>query len=78
MIPVWWSFLLASVGIVGILATAQHRWWGFGLGIGAQALWVAYALFTGQPGFVLSALAYTCAYGYGAVKWMRASGEVSP
>jgi hypothetical protein len=60
-IPAWWSFGLAGIGVFGLFLTTRPepvRWWGYGVGLAIQFLWVAYALATGQAGFLLSALAY--------------------
>lgn len=57
-----WSYLLAAVGILGLLLAGRRRAIGWAIGFGAQALWVIYAIVTDQPGFIVSALAYAAVY----------------
>ncbi|CDZ89024.1 conserved membrane hypothetical protein [Rhodococcus ruber] len=71
MIPVWWSIMLATIGIVGIYVTTRKLWWGFALGLAAQLLWIAYAIATAQYGFILSAIGYGIVYWIGARKWFH-------
>ena len=62
MTPWWWSWLLTVVGITGLWLAGSKKRLGWAIGIGAQGLWIAYALATGQHGFLLSALAYGFVY----------------
>lgn len=71
----WWSWLLTAVGVTGLYFAGQKRPWAWLIGLGAQALWLAYAFRTGQWGFVLSALAYGAVYGRNAWLWMRPGAE---
>lgn len=66
-----WSFTLAAIGILGLWAAGRRYWWGWAVGLGAQLLWIAYALATRQYGFIVSALAYGVVYGRNAVAWRR-------
>lgn len=62
MIDWWWSWLLAAVGILGLwIAGSGHRE-GWMIGMGAQLLWISYALFTEQYGFIPAALCYGAVY----------------
>lgn len=74
-IPQWWSWLLASIGLLGIWLTGSRRRVGFLLGVGAQVLWLAYAITTGQWGFIATAIAYAVVYGRGWLAWGRPSPE---
>lgn len=76
MIPVWWSILLAVVGITGLYIATLKVWWGWAVSLAAQGLWITYALATAQYGFILSALAYGWVYGLGAYRW-RNDGAVT-
>lgn len=58
-----WSYLLSSIGILGLLIAARQPRIGWSINLAAQALWTVYALSTGQHGFLLAAAAYTVAYG---------------
>jgi len=64
-----WSYVLASVGILGLWLAGSKRRIGWAIGLGAQGLWIAYALATEQYGFIATALAYGFVY---ARNWRRA------
>ena len=67
----WWSWLLAIVGITGIfLAGSKHKS-GWAVGLGAQALWLAYAVVTRQWGFLVTALVYGAVYARNWLRWSR-------
>lgn len=70
-IPWWWSWLLTITGIIGLWAAGSRRSWGWALSIAVQALWIAYAVTTNQPGFVFSALVYGAVYGRNYLLWRR-------
>lgn len=57
-----WSYLLAGVGIAGLLIAPHRPRTGWAVNIAAQTLWAVYAVATGQPGFLLSAAVYAVAY----------------
>jgi nicotinamide riboside transporter PnuC len=71
MIPVWWSIMLTAVGVTGLWIAGRRSAWGWVIGLGAQVLWVAYAVATRQWGFIGSALAYGFVYGRNALRWHR-------
>lgn len=64
-----WSFLLAAVGIAGVYLAGKQNYWGWGLGVVAQALWAMYAVITGQWGFLFSCAAYAYVYGKNFFAW---------
>ena len=66
-----WSFVLAAVGIAGIYLAGKKSKWGWGLGLGAQVLWLIFALVTAQYGFILTAVAYGAVYGKNLWQWHR-------
>jgi hypothetical protein len=66
-----WSYLLAAVGILGLVLAGQRRAIGWAVGLGAQGLWIAYALATHQFGFIVSALAYGAVYARNWLAWRR-------
>lgn len=70
-----WSILLAAVGILGIYLAGRKNLWGWAVGVGAQVLWIVFAIVTGQYGFILSALAYGWVYGLNFWKWSRDAHE---
>jgi hypothetical protein len=75
MIPWWWSWLLTAVGAVGLWSAGSRRSWGWGVGIGAQLLWILYALATEQYGFIVSAAVYGMVYTRNLLTWRVESGE---
>lgn len=66
-----WSFVLAAVGIAGIYLAGKKSKWGWGLGLGAQVLWLVFAIVTSQYGFILTAVAYGAVYGKNLWQWHR-------
>ena len=72
----WWSWLLTAVGVTGLYFAGRKRALGWGIGFGAQVLWVAYALSTGQHGFLASAFAYGWVYAKNFRAW-RSEREVT-
>jgi len=67
-----WSFVLAGIGITGLFLAGRGQAAGWLIGLGSQLLWVAYALATGQYGFLLSAAGYGSVYALNAHRWLRA------
>jgi len=63
-----WSWLLASVGLLGLYLAGRRQRVGWAVGVAAQALWVVYAVATRQWGFIVSAVAYGWIY---ALNWRR-------
>lgn len=73
MAPYWlWSWVLTAIGIFGLYVAGSKRSWGWLVGLGAQVLWMAYAIQSEQYGFLVSALAYGFVYGRNFLAW-RAS-----
>lgn len=77
MIPVWWSFLLTAVGILGLWLAGSRRRIGWAIGVAAQVLWISYAVATSQWGFILSAVAYGTVYARNMLKWRRETSDES-
>ncbi|MEV4461475.1 hypothetical protein [Microbispora sp. NPDC049633] len=67
----YWSWLLMAVGVLGLYYAGKRRAIGWAIGLGAQALWIAYAIATRQWGFIVSALAYGAVYGRNYLSWRR-------
>ena len=53
----------------------QKVWWSWFVGLGAQFLWLGYALATQQYGFVVSAVAYGWVYGRNGLAWASERGD---
>lgn len=65
-----WSLVLAAVGVLGLFIAGRKHWAGWAIGLGAQVLWVIYALVTRQYGFLASAFAYGAVYGNNLRRWV--------
>lgn len=74
-----WSFVLAAVGIAGLLLAGSKRKIGWAVGFGAQVLWIVYAIVTEQYGFILSACAYAAVYARNYLQWwaQEVAGELA-
>lgn len=76
MIPIislWWSFALTAFGVAGLfLVYRSTSLVGPIVGVLVQALWIAYALATGQLWFLVSAFAYAGTNLYGIQKRRKA------
>jgi len=71
-----WSLTLTSVGVLGLWLAGQRNLYGWMVGLGAQLLWVVYAVDSGQYGFLVSAAAYGTVYGRNTARWLRETGRV--
>jgi hypothetical protein len=64
-----WSWLLTAVGVTGLILAGRNLWWAWLIGLGAQVLWIAYAIVTRQWGFIASALIYGTVYVINTRRW---------
>jgi nicotinamide riboside transporter PnuC len=67
-----WSWALAAVGITGIWLAGRNNKAGWLIGLGAQLLWLAYAIATRQWGFIVTAIAYGAVYARNWWRWREA------
>ena len=67
----YWSYLLTAVGIFGIYLAGRKNLYGWAVGLGAQVLWIAYAISTEQWGFIVSAFAYGSVYARNWSRWAK-------
>lgn len=65
----WWSVVLAAVGVLGLYLTTRKMAAGYAVGVGVQVLWITYAVVTAQYGFIFSALAFGAVNALGFYKW---------
>lgn len=72
VIPEAWSWLLTSVGVIGLFLAGQKRSVGWAVGLAAQVLWVIYGVTTKQYGFIASALIYGATYARNYFVWREA------
>lgn len=70
MNPIW-SFALTALGLLGIYLSGKKNYWGWGLGVISQVVWIVYAVATQQWGFILSAFAYGFLYGKNFMQWRK-------
>lgn len=75
MIEWWWSWLLMSIGLLGLWLAGSQNKYGWTISLFAQILWAAYAVVTEQYGFILSAIAYSYVYFRNFKKWNTETGE---
>lgn len=50
--PSYWAWLLTGMQVVALWAAGRKRSWGWLLGASVQPVWITYAMFTGQIGFI--------------------------
>lgn len=65
----WWSWVLTLIGLTGWWLTGRRLWQGWAVSLAVQALWLAYALATGQYGFIVAALAYGAMAAHNVRRW---------
>lgn len=67
----WASYLLAAVSLFTTWQLGRKKSWGWLVATGQQVLWLAYAVATGQYGFVVTALVFAPLSMHNYVKWRR-------
>lgn len=72
----WWSVVLAVIGVLGLYLTTRKMAAGYAVGVGVQVLWITYAVVTAQYGFIFSALAFGAVNALGFYKWKTEGNEV--
>ena len=50
--PSYWAWLLTAMQVLALWAAGAKRSWGWLLGASLQPVWITYAMFTGQIGFI--------------------------
>ncbi len=68
---VWWSWVLTVVGVTGLWFAGRRKAYGWAIGLGAQLLWIVYAVVTRQWGFIASAFIYGAVYARNYATWRR-------
>lgn len=66
-----WSFVLSGIGILGIFLAGKKNKVGWAIGLGAQVLWIVFAITTAQYGFIFAALAYGSIYLKNWLSWRK-------
>lgn len=67
-----WSWALTAVGVTGLFFAGRNNKLGWAIGLGAQVLWLAYAIATRQWGFIVSVFAYGGVYARNWWRWRSA------
>lgn len=70
-----WSWVLTLMGVTCFYLAGQKVWWSWYVGLLTQAVWAAYAIVTGQWGFIVGTVFYTLVYVRNAVAWTREHRE---
>lgn len=68
------SWVLATVGVTGMVIAGRKIWWGWLFNLGNEILWVIFAVATQQYGFILMAIGYGAVYAHNAHTWREAQG----
>jgi len=68
---VYWSYILAAIGVTGIFFVGRKTIWGWHILLVNEALWITYAIITKQYGFILSAIAYAAVYIRSYIHWSK-------
>ena len=50
--PSYWAWVLTGIQVLALWAAGEKRSWGWLLGASVQPVWITYAIFTGQLGFI--------------------------
>lgn len=50
--PTLWPWVLTGLQVFALWSAGRRQWWGWLLGGSVQVPWIAYALVTGQLGFI--------------------------
>lgn len=73
-----WSLLLAAAGLFFLYLSEKRIWWAWVAQILAQIPWLAYALGTGQWGFLLLAVAHGVLGFRDGFRWRKANRKRIP
>ena len=74
----YWSYILAVIGVAGIYFVGRKTIWGWWVLLFNEVLWIAYALITNQYGFILSAIAYAIVYIKSYMLWRQEDPKSKP
>lgn len=67
----WWSWLITTVGIGGMVLATRKNVWAWPLLLVEESLWVVYAVISVQWGFLVAGLMYGAVYLWGWVSWAK-------
>lgn len=66
-----WSWVLGVIGVTGMFFAGRKLWWGWGINLANEVLWIIYAIQTAQYGFIFMAVAYGAVYTRNLHSWRR-------
>lgn len=69
------TWVLTLFGILGFELAGRKKWWAWYVNLANQVLWIAFALISGYPAFLVGAIFYTLQFGRNAYKWTREHRE---
>lgn len=64
-----WSWVLTAFGLATMWLAGRKVWWAWYVGLSGQLVWLAYAVTTGQLGFLFGTVAYSAVYLKNARAW---------
>lgn len=67
----YWSWILATIGVLGIFLVGRKTIWGWPVLLVNECLWIVYALTTKQHGFIVAAIAYGIVYVKSFLHWRQ-------
>lgn len=67
----YWSWLLAALGIATMFFAGRKKWWAWPIGILTETLWVVYSIITEQYGFIVASMAYIVIYLKNTNSWYK-------
>lgn len=68
-----WSWVLAIIGITGMVMVGRKMWQAFVVLILVEILWAIYSIQTKQYGFILGSTAYITVHVISTRRWRRES-----
>jgi hypothetical protein len=76
--PVYWTWGLTTFQVMSMCAAGRGQAWGWMVGSAVQPGWIAYALMTDQPGFVIGCAISTGVQLSAYVRANGATGRAGP
>jgi len=70
-----WSWLLAVLGVIGMVFVGRKHWWAFVILGANETLWIVFAVTQHAYGFIFGALAYMTIHSYNANKWRKSKNQ---
>ena len=76
--PQYWPWLLTGLQVLSLWAAGARYRWGWALGASVQLPWIAYAVLTGQIGFIPGCAISAAVQTYSFLRMQDSSQERSP